>query len=370
MEIRPLTQEEQKYTYTQSMQLQGQTGSIGYLRGDFDSSGYGFFSSWNDHRIQWKTEEFKAEFDTVINALRSEEYGLLMNRPAMAAYRKQYPDSVFCGNDSKEFGFRVDSGKHAYFIRCNCAQGEYNFYCYCYVAQWLDRHMKNAERGIRFIDPGYNERFRIPDGGIIEVTTAWGEKLERICRYIDEYHVEIGNDLYHICEFAEKMERNGASYGPKQEEPQPAREPEEKEHGQEGERKKEAILELATLFGTRELVQLTVGIYQNNKGLYVGLTTKEEGYEEPYGDVTVNLEGVVPDCCAFVDTNNMPELKEFLAKNGIAEFTGIMEQSGFCTYPLYSFHTGRLRELCPDGMAAYEQENRQDHKPQEKERSR
>ena len=35
MEIRALTQSEQKYTYAQSMQLEGQTGCIGHLRGDF-----------------------------------------------------------------------------------------------------------------------------------------------------------------------------------------------------------------------------------------------------------------------------------------------------------------------------------------------
>ena len=33
MEIRALTQPEQKYTYAQSMQLEGQTGCIGHLRG-------------------------------------------------------------------------------------------------------------------------------------------------------------------------------------------------------------------------------------------------------------------------------------------------------------------------------------------------
>lgn len=35
MEIQALTQPEQKYTYAQSMQLEGQTGCIGHLRGDF-----------------------------------------------------------------------------------------------------------------------------------------------------------------------------------------------------------------------------------------------------------------------------------------------------------------------------------------------
>ena len=36
----------------------------------------------------------------------------------------------------------------------------------------------------------------------------------RTCRYIDDYHVEIGDNLYHICEFAERMEQNGHTYEP------------------------------------------------------------------------------------------------------------------------------------------------------------
>ena len=35
MEIRALTQPEQKYTYAQSMQLEGQTGCVGHFQGDF-----------------------------------------------------------------------------------------------------------------------------------------------------------------------------------------------------------------------------------------------------------------------------------------------------------------------------------------------
>ena len=230
MEIRPTTPSERKYTYAQSMQLQGQTGSIGRLRGDFDSSGHGFFTTWDDHRKQWKTDEFKSELDGVINALRSDEYGLLKNRPSMKEYARQHPDSTFQGNYCTEYGFRVDTDKHACLIRCNPMQGDYNFYCFCYVSKWLDRHMENAGQGIRFIDPKYKELFRIPDGGKIVVTTAWGEKLERPCRFIDEYHTEIGNELYHICEFAERMQKNGASYEPKQEEPVKAKAPKKKDY--------------------------------------------------------------------------------------------------------------------------------------------
>ena len=70
IKTRPLTPTEQKYTYAQSMQLEGQTGTIGHLRGDFATTGYGFYTTWFDTRPQWKSDEFKADLDTVINALR------------------------------------------------------------------------------------------------------------------------------------------------------------------------------------------------------------------------------------------------------------------------------------------------------------
>lgn len=147
MEVRPLTQPEQKYTYSQSMQLEGQTGCIGHLRGDFAPSGYGFYTTWFDTREQWKSDEFKAELDEVINTLR-EDKGLLHNRYDMSAFARANPDAAFTGNYCTEYGFRVDTDKHAFLLRCNPTKGDYNFYCYCYVKEWLDGHIQKAEQGI------------------------------------------------------------------------------------------------------------------------------------------------------------------------------------------------------------------------------
>ena len=162
-----------------------------------------------------KTDEFKSEFDEVINALRSDEYRLLKSRTDMAHYAREYPDSAFKGSYTTEYGFRVDTEKHAYLIRCNPTRGDYNFYCFCYVREWLDKHIENANQDIRFITSDYKELFRLPDGESIVITLDTGERLDRSCRYIDETHLEVGNNLYHICEFAEMMERNGNTYAPK-----------------------------------------------------------------------------------------------------------------------------------------------------------
>lgn len=215
MNIRPLSKEEQKYTYAQSTQLNGQTGAIGYLRGDFGTTGGCFYTSWFDTLRHLKTDAFKVELDEVVNALRSDEYGLLKDRFSMLAYGCRYESSRFNGNYCPEYGFRVDTGDYAYLLRCNPTKGDYNFYCWCFVKEWLDRHIQNASNGIRFIDPGYNELFRIPDGEKIIVHFAWGEKEERACRFIDEAHAEIGSTLYHICQFAEIMQQNGHTYEPK-----------------------------------------------------------------------------------------------------------------------------------------------------------
>ena len=189
--------------------MQIQTGCIGHLRGDFGSGGNEFFTSWFDHRRDLKTDQFKNELDEVINALRSEEYGLLKSRTDMSQYAKSRPDSAFEGSYTTEYGFRADTEKYAFLIRCNPTRGDYNFYCYCYVREWLDRHMEKASRGIRFITPDYKEKFIIPDGDKIRITLSDGEQLDRPCRYIDDYHLEVGSNLFHICEFAERMEQNG-----------------------------------------------------------------------------------------------------------------------------------------------------------------
>lgn len=67
---------------------------------------------------------------------------------------------------------------------------------------------------IRFIDSGYNDLFSLPDGGSVVLTGFDGRKTTLTCTYIDDHHAKIGSSVYHICEFAEIMERNGATYAP------------------------------------------------------------------------------------------------------------------------------------------------------------
>lgn len=67
------------------------------------------------------------------------------------------------------------------------------------------------DREIRFINSSYDDLFRIPDGGTIQIEFP-NETVIKNCKYVDDYHTKIGNEIFHICQFAEMMERVGAKY--------------------------------------------------------------------------------------------------------------------------------------------------------------
>ncbi|MBQ7645883.1 MAG: hypothetical protein IJS94_01315 [Clostridia bacterium] len=212
LEKRAMTKEEDKYTFAQSSQIAAQTGLIGYLRAVIDKENNRFFSTWNDWRKDLTTQEFKDEFDNVINSLR-EEGDILYNRGALAKYCYSTPQSRM-DTDMEYYGVRVDTEKYAYLLRLNPNNGEYNLYCYCYRRDWLDDHIKRARHGIMFITPKYEEKFRLPDGDKIRIIPADGDSFERICRYVDDYHLEVGDNVFHVCEFAERMRDNGSRVVP------------------------------------------------------------------------------------------------------------------------------------------------------------
>ena len=84
--------------------------------------------------------------------------------------------------------------------------------------------------------------------------------------------------------------------------------------------------------------QVTFDIQQYTNGaMFIGLMCNEDGYEEPFGNVTVNFPGATPNYCGYLNVNNMPDIEKFITDNDIGEFTGFTQRSGFCEYPLYLF---------------------------------
>lgn len=222
--IRPATQSEMLYAAEQSEQISSQTGCIGILAAEMDFDEAGFFSTWTNVRANLNTDTFKREFDDVINRFRfgnGDEQGIrkpdedtfLTNRSTLSMYCWER-QSAKTEKGGEAFCFRADTDSYTYIMRCIPVKAEFNLYCYCYRRDWLERHMERAKGGIRFIDSRYRLLFKIGDGDSIRITDDDGYSEERVCRYIDDYHTEIGINLYHICEFAERMEKCGRKYEP------------------------------------------------------------------------------------------------------------------------------------------------------------
>lgn len=88
-----------------------------------------------------------------------------------------------------------------------------------------------------------------------------------------------------------------------------------------------------------------IDTYIQNGNLYVGLITHEEGYPEPWSDLTVNLGVKCKENCAYIDTNNNGnEIIEWLVENKLGVPTGHMRPSGFCVYPEFEFNMDVLMQ--------------------------
>lgn len=202
--FKPAMRVESLYCGRQSQQISLQTGFIGHIRAGLGKEGHEFSHISSNFREHKRTDAFKSDLELVINRLCS---GKLIANAIKEHERFNASSPV-----SFECDFRADTGDYSCLLRVCRNDGGYGMDCYCYEKKWLDRHMKRAEHGIRFINPHYKDLFRLADGDKIRITDACGETRECLCRYIDETHLEAGDgrmNLYHICEFAELMERNG-----------------------------------------------------------------------------------------------------------------------------------------------------------------
>ena len=69
---------------------------------------------------------------------------------------------------------------------------------------------------VRLINSHYDDIYRIPDGGVIQIDFGDGSSFTARVKHLDDYHFDLGGlgDVYHICQFAEIMERNGTTAYP------------------------------------------------------------------------------------------------------------------------------------------------------------
>ena len=173
--VRAATPDERGFSYTQP-ELFKDSGCIGHLRADLGSTGTEFFSSWDTHQAELKTQEFKDEFDQFINALRKDpEYnGILTSRAALFAYCFAHPEAAL--ENGREFVFRADTDKNSYMLRLNPNRGEYNAYVYAYEKERFDRHLSGKP---------IEQEIPVPEEAQDELKKSARERLKEITDSIE-----------------------------------------------------------------------------------------------------------------------------------------------------------------------------------------
>lgn len=83
-------------------------------------------------------------------------------------------------------------------------------------------------------------------------------------------------------------------------------------------------------------------MYMDNNLAILLICVDEENYGSKYGNLTTNLGVKLPKNYAYVDTNNIYQAEEVIAKYKLGKFTGEYGYSGFCKYPLYVFDETKL----------------------------
>lgn len=92
------------------------------------------------------------------------------------------------------------------------------------------------------------------------------------------------------------------------------------------------------LYGKEFDIYLTLDNYLENDNLYVGMITTNEGYPEPFGDLTVNIGIKCEENYSYIDVNNNPNIIQWLIDNNLGISTGNMDWSGCVLYPEFKFN--------------------------------
>jgi len=145
---------------TQNTERDLEIGCIGHLRADFGNSGNEFWSTWEEHCSELKTQVFQDEFQDLINRLCAAD--LLKDRTSMSDYCFNNPKAKIIDGQEENYGFKIKTENYVYYLRCFPLKGDYNLYCYAYERNRLEKvypplddnvmeenHHKNILEGIR-----------------------------------------------------------------------------------------------------------------------------------------------------------------------------------------------------------------------------
>ena len=101
-------------------------------------------------------------------------------------------------------------------------------------------------------------------------------------------------------------------------------------------------------------IGIKISSYPKNSGLRINLISiDEDGFEEPYAEVTANLDFELPVFQAHIKNYSENEgMIKFLLDNKLGKIIG-ERQSNFVAFPVFLFDEDRLKEFDESGLNDY-----------------
>ena len=103
------------------------------MRGDFDAGSGVLHTTWWPHvwNAQLNTPDFGSHLEKTISWLQT-GFAPLKNLEIMDAFCGRYEHARIRCQQERCYGFRVESTRYRYMLRCTPLQGWYQVYLYCY----------------------------------------------------------------------------------------------------------------------------------------------------------------------------------------------------------------------------------------------
>lgn len=145
LEITPLLQKEGNLLYSISdPEEEKRRGSIGHVRGDFGRDEE-FWTSWWPDQEQLNTTQFKAELKQVVDWLR-QDFGPLKDRRSMEGFCSVRGEAKIADACFPTHGFKIETPKYSFYLRCAPRRGDYDFYLRCYDKEAQRECVRIAQR--------------------------------------------------------------------------------------------------------------------------------------------------------------------------------------------------------------------------------
>lgn len=195
---RPLLSQERKYTFRSCTDIEVRSGLIGYETVNMS----------DEVKKQWTAASLSSfpEFENDFSEIKAIISLLFPNKESLRVYYNSNNSLSFSNAGINYVGAIFMTDKFSYLVRIAPTKDELTIWCY--ISERLKRHIKNALRGICFVNDQNEELATIPDGGTIVLHPS---KINSpiTCRYIDPFTVLIGSKVWKLKDLGTYLKNKG-----------------------------------------------------------------------------------------------------------------------------------------------------------------